>query len=369
LELQTKGVIPMSGITGFLGLLSLLGGVAFLGGIGLVVVSASQGRPVRGGIFLAIMGLAVFLVFAVVGQGLLVVPNARAAVVYNVWDGSIDPNPRGPGTSVLIPGFQIATEYPLQQEILQLSDDPNVGNVGVSDPVDARSIDGQVVTMDISVIYSLDITRLNDIHTRWQDRYLSDFIIPTVRSLTRDVVSDYRAEAIYGQGRTEMEAAMEVAVEARFAEEGIILNDLLVRAITFSTEFTDSIERAQIASQDAQQAELRVEQIRQEAEQRRAEAQGLRDAAILEAEGDAQAIVLRAQAEAEALRLVSEQIAANPLLIQYLYVQNLSDNVNIALVPANSPFLFDMSTFAPDPDFTAPAVPTTEIIPTATPVP
>ena len=30
-------------------------------------------------------------------------------------------------------------------------------------------------------------------------------------------------------------------------------------------------------------------------------------------------------------------------MIQYLYVQNLSDNVGIALVPSNSPFLFDMA--------------------------
>lgn len=43
---------------------------------------------------------------------------------------------------------------------------------------------------------------------------------------------------------------------------------------------------------------------------------------------------------------MSEQIAANPSLIQYLYVQNLSDNVNIALVPSNSPFLFDFESLA-----------------------
>jgi prohibitin 2 len=360
----------MSGITGFLFLLSLLGGIAFLGGIGLVVVSASQGRPIRGGVFLAILGLAIFLVFTIVGQGLLIVPNATAAVIYDQFNGSFS-SPRGPGTSIIIPGVQIATTYPLQQETLILSDDPNVGQIGVSDPVDARSVDGQVVTIDITVLYSLNFDRLNDIHTRWQDRYLEDFIVPTVRSLTRDVVSGYRAEDIYGVRRGEMEQQMEDAVTARFAEEGIDLNDLLVRDITFSVEFTDSIERAQIASQDAQQAELRVEQIRQEAEQRRAEAQGQRDAAILEAEGDAQAIVLRAQANAEALRLVSEQIAANPLLIQYLYVQNLSDNVNIALVPANSPFLFDLSSFTPDPDFVAPSVPTAEFVPevTVTPAP
>ncbi len=358
----------MSGITAFLGVLSLVGFVAFIGGIGLVVVSASQGRPVRGGLLLAVLGLVVGLVFTLIGQGLLIVPNATAAVVYNQLTGSLE-NPRGPGTSVIIPGVQIATTYPLQQQTVEMSRNPRVGATGVDDAVDARSIDGQVVRLDITVLFALDLARLNDIHIRWQDRYLNDFVLPTVRSLSRDVVSNYRAEDIYGARRAEMEQAMQDSVSARFAEEGLILNDLLVRDITFSDEFTASIERAQIASQEAQQAELRVEQIRQEAEQRRVEAQGRRDAAILAAEGEAQAIVLRAQAEAEALRLVSEQVAANPLLIQYLYVTELGDNVQLALVPSNTPFLFDISGMTANPDFTAPPVPTADVPIAPTPTP
>ncbi|MBC7814668.1 MAG: hypothetical protein H7175_26160, partial [Burkholderiales bacterium] len=82
-------------------------------------------------------------------------------------------------------------------------------------------------------------------------------------------------------------------------------------------------------------------------------------ASIAAAEGQAQSIILRAQSEAEALRLVSEQIAANPALIQYQYIQNLSDNVQIALVPSNSPFLFDFDSLLSGgiTDFTAPEVP------------
>src|SRR5262249_35925061 len=105
-----------------------------------------------------------------------------------------------------------------------------------------------------------------------------------------------------------------------------------------------------------------------EADQARAVAAGQRDAAIAAAQGDAQAIILKAQAQAEALRLVSEQIAANPSLIQYLYVQNLSDNVNIALVPSNSPFLFDFNSLAtPNSNFQAPTVP--QFTPTPSPTP
>lgn len=144
---------------------------------------------------------------------------------------------------------------------------------------------------------------------------------------------------------------MEEVLGQRFAEEYLEMTDLLVRDITFSEAFTNSIEAKVVAEQQVQQAE-------REAERLRTEAAGLRDAAITEAQGEAQAIILRAQAEAEALRLVSQQIAANPALIQYLYVQNLSDNVNLAVIPSNTPFLFDFNSLAePNPNLVPPEVP------------
>ncbi len=124
-------------------------------------------------------------------------------------------------------------------------------------------------------------------------------------------------------------------------------------------------------AQEAQRARLVVQQRQQEAEQRRVEAQGLRDAEVTRAEGQAQATILQARAEAEALRLVSEQIAANPALIQYQYIQTLGDNIRLALVPSNSPFLFDFESIAANPDFVAPEIPESSdiIVPTAEPAP
>ena len=71
--------------------------------------------------------------------------------------------------------------------------------------------------------------------------------------------------------------------------------------------------------------------------------------------------MLNAQAQAEALALISQQIAANPSLIQYEYIQRLADNVSLALIPSNSPFLFDFNSLQDlpdaDPNFTAPELP------------
>jgi regulator of protease activity HflC (stomatin/prohibitin superfamily) len=71
-------------------------------------------------------------------------------------------------------------------------------------------------------------------------------------------------------------------------------------------------------------------------------AEGERDADIARAEGEAQAILLRAEAEAEALRLINEQISQNPNLIQWRYIEQLGDDINLIILPSNSPFLFDL---------------------------
>ncbi|MCA9905727.1 MAG: hypothetical protein KC547_17850 [Anaerolineae bacterium] len=328
------------GIAGIFSILALIAFVLFLAGIGGAVVAASQGRAARSGVLLAVVGLVAGILFSVIGQGILIVQPQEVAVVFNTLSGSLD-TPRRAGTHIVIPVVQQATIYPISQQEYTMSGSTNEGSRTGDDAVRARTVDGQEVRIDVTVLFSIDPLKANTIHERWQNRYQDDFIRPTARGIIRDVVSGFRAAAIYGLERGEMEVDIQTQLETRMSEEGLTLTDLLVRDITFTDEFAQSIERAQIAEQRAAEARFQVEQRAAEADQARAVAQGERDAEIARAEGEAQAIILRAQAEAEGLRLVSEQIAENPELIQYEYVRRLADNINIALVPSNSPFLFD----------------------------
>jgi regulator of protease activity HflC (stomatin/prohibitin superfamily) len=360
----------MGGISAILSVLALAGFLAFLIGVGTVVLGASQGRPVRSGILLAAVGLVAGLIFSVISQGIVIVQPGEVAVVFNTLTGDLE-EPRQPGTHIVVPVVNTFTIYPTVQQNYDMGDS-QAGQSQNDAPVQARTQDGQEISLDVSILYGISPLDVNTVHRRWRDRYETDFVRPTARSMVRDVVSGFRAVEIYGEARGEMEARMQEAMGQRMSEEGLTLTDLLVRDITFSPEFAASIERAQIAEQDAQQARFRVQQRIQEAEQARAVAQGERDAAIARAEGEAQSIILRAQAEAESLRLVSEQIAANPALIQYQYIQRLADNINLALVPSNSPFLFDFESLAGNPDFVAPQVPDSSLdlaSPALTPVP
>jgi prohibitin 2 len=346
-------------ISGLLGILALVGFLVFLAGAGIAVANASQGRQARGGVLLAIIGLIAGILFWIVSNGLIIVEPTRVAIVINTLTGTVD-EPRGPGAHIILPVVQqVAITYSTTQQFVEMSEDASSAN---AEPIVGQTNDGQTVRLDVTVRYRVQESDARDLFLTWRDASIADgFVIPTARSVVRDVLSGFSAEGLYSGDRARLSADVVAALTSRFADANLLLTDVLVRGISFSDEFTAAIEQKVVAEQN-------LERARTVAQQAETEAQGRANAAVAAAQGEAQATILQAQAEAEALRLVSEQIAANPSLIQYLYVQNLSDNIQLALVPSNSPFLFDFNSLAqPNSGFVAPEAVPSQPTPTPTP--
>jgi regulator of protease activity HflC (stomatin/prohibitin superfamily) len=337
----------MGGVSGLLSAVALLGYVLFILGIVLVVVSASQSRPVRNGVLLAIAGLVFGVVLSIVSSGVLIVEPTQVAVITNTLNGTLEEPERSAGTTVIVPIVQQATIYDTRQREYTMAASATEGARPDDDAVDATTIDGQQVTVDITLIYALNRTEANTVHLNWgkdvdgNDAIIEGFIRPTARTVVRDVIAQFQAESIYGAQRVEMQTLMAEAMREEMSQQGLTLSSFLVRGLAFSPEFTSAIEQKEIAEQNVQQAQ-------QEAEQARTRAEGQRDAAILQAEGERDAAIALAEGQAQALQLVSEQLASNPSLIQYEYIRNLADNVSLVLLPSNSPFLFDLESLGVD---------------------
>ncbi|HOA25231.1 MAG: SPFH domain-containing protein [Aggregatilineales bacterium] len=325
------------------GFLITLFAIAIIAGIGLVIVNSQRGRRVRPGVIIAVVGVIGVLVLAPLNAGLVLIQPNEAGVVFRQITTGEDSllTPLEPGLRWVVPFIDQVVIYDVGQQSVTLASEQEAG-VTPHSPVRAISSDGQVINLDVTVIYRIDRAKVNEVHRNWRGSYLDGFIIPQVRSEVRDAISEYGAEMIYSGGRSQLESQIFDALREKFEREGFLLSDFLVRDISFSPEFTDAIERKQIAEQDAQRARFLVQQAEQAAEQRRVEARGEADAAVIAAEGQAQAIVVQAEAEAEALRLINAQLSQNPNLIQWRYVEQLSDQVQLILIPSNSPFLFDI---------------------------
>jgi regulator of protease activity HflC (stomatin/prohibitin superfamily) len=253
-------------------------------------------------------------------------------------------NALAPGLHWIAPYAERVQRYSIAQTTYTMSGTPSEGSVQGDDAVRARTNDGQEVFMDASVIFGIDPAQVTTVHILWQDRFINDLVRPQVRGAIREKVSQFSVEEVYATERDELHDEIEHKLQEIFATNGLLLrdNDFIVRNITFTPEYADAIERKQIAEQDAQRARFLVEQQKQEAERLREEAKGEKDAEITRAEGDAEAAKIRAGGEAEALRLVNEVLAENPDLLQYKYIEKLASNIEVMLLPANSPYLLEL---------------------------
>lgn len=319
--------------------------LAVIVGVALAVFNRQRGRKTQPGVILAIVGIVGIAVILPLNAGLVLVQPNEVGVVFRQTAQGDDAllDPLQPGLSWVVPFVDQVVVYDAGQRSVTMasSSEETIGET-VHAPVRAISADGQVINIDVTVIYRIDRTQVNDIHRNWRGGFEESFIIPQTRSEVRNAISGYGAEEIYSGGRVQLEAQAAEELSAKLAREGFLLTDFLVRDISFSPEFTDAIERKQIAEQDAQQAAFRVQQAEQEAEQARVEARGRSDSAVIAAEGNAQATVIEAQAEAEGLTKINAVLAENPNLIQWQYVNQLGDQVSLMLLPSDNPFLFDL---------------------------
>jgi regulator of protease activity HflC (stomatin/prohibitin superfamily) len=315
-----------------------------VGGIVLAFWNASRGRKVRSGIVLIVVGVVGILALAPLNAGLVLIqPNEVGVVFRQTASGDAALlEPLQPGLKWVVPFVDKVVIYNVGQQSITMAGSAEFSQTGVMtggervySAVRAISSDGQVVVVDATVIFRIDKTRINDIHRNWRSEYIDGFIIAQARSAVRNALTGYGAEEIYSGGRATLETEISEDLRDKYAREGFLLTDVLIRDIVF-------IEQKQIAEQEARRAAFRVQQAEQEAEQARVEAQGRADAAVIAAEGEAKAIVLKGEADAEALDLINEILSKNPNLIQYEYINRLGDKVQIILLPSNSPFLFDI---------------------------
>jgi regulator of protease activity HflC (stomatin/prohibitin superfamily) len=343
--------------------------LAFFGVIVIAVVRASRGRPVRA-LTTAIIALGIgALLLSVASAGLVFVqPEDRGVVISAVAPGGYRQQSLEPGLHWIVPFFENVKIYPISRQTYTMSIAPNEGQVKGDDSITARTSDGQQVTVDSSVFYAVDPARVIQLHIEWQDRYTDDLVRPLARGIIRDVVSQYRVEEVVSTKRAELTKKISDAMKEQLLKNGVIMDNYILRNITFSPEYAASVEQKQIAEQLAQQAKLIVEQRKQEAEQARQQAQGLADSVVIRAQGDADARLIQADAEARALEFIAAALQDNPDLLTYQYITKLAPGIQVMLVPNNTPYLLPLPSLEPSiPSQVIPPTPVPTPAPTTTP--
>lgn len=314
----------------------------------IIVLRASRNQGVKGLSTSFLVLLVVAVVVTVVSLGLVFIqPEERGVVISALSPDGIRSEELQPGLRFVIPFAEQVRTYPISRQTYTMSVAPQEGQMYGDDSIRARTKDGQEVFVDASVIYSIDPSKVVELHINWQDRYQDEVVRPLARGIIRDLASQYGVEEIVSSKRVEMEALVTAEMERKLAENDLLLTDFILRDIHFSEEYAAAVEQKQIAEQQAQQAAFVVQTKKQEAEQARQTAQGQADSAVIASQGAAEARLIQAEAEKTALLMIAEALKDKPELLTYQYITKLAPNVQAMFLPSQAPFLFPLPEMQP----------------------
>ncbi len=331
-------------LTGFAGLLW----AATIGTIIFSTLQATRNKPIKKSRSIIITLAIAALIVTTASAGLVFVePQERGVVISAISPNGFRTDPLQPGLRWIVPFVERVEIYPVSRATYTMSIASFEGQIQGDDSITARTSDGQEIFVDASVIYQINPAKVVDVHILWQDRYSTDLVRAQSRGIIRDAVSQFTVEQVISAKRFELVEFIEEQLNLKFEENGLSLVDFVLRNITFSPEYAASVEQKQIAEQEGKQAALVVEKKKQEAQQIIETAKGDAQAAVIAAEGRAEARLIEAQAEADALTLIQTAIADNPELLTYQYITKLAPNISTMLLPAESPFVFQLPETTP----------------------
>ncbi|MCX6080344.1 MAG: prohibitin family protein [Chloroflexi bacterium] len=231
------------------------------------------------------------------------------------------------GLHWIIPLAEEVHTYPIFWQTYTMSAKPNEGAQKGDDSIAARTSDGQEVLIDCTIIFQIDPEEAPRIYIEWQERYIEDLIRPTMRGLIRTYVSQYKVDEVNSSKRMDLENDLSTELKDTLGQRGFLMDDFLLRNISFSNEYATAVEKKQVAMQDAVKKQYEADQIQKLAG------------------GEAARIRAIAQAEADALDMLGKALARNPNVITLRYVDKLSPNIQVMLVPNNAPFLLPLPNF------------------------
>jgi len=198
--------------------------------------------------------------------------------------GKVSPHPKYNGIHLIFP---LATVHKmdtrLQEYTMSLS--TQEGRIKDDDGIDALTMEGLKIKLDITGWFRLDPEQAPRIFQEIGLDYVEKIVRPTLRTAIRDVVVRYTAENIYSSKRDSVITMIAERTKKLSESKGIIIDEILLRNIVLPTRVQDEIDSKLAADQEAQKMEFIVEKERLEKERKIVEAEGIKEANQIISEG------------------------------------------------------------------------------------
>jgi len=318
--------------------------------------------PLLGAAALALLSAAI----------VFVQPDEVAVVVSILVPGGIRPQPLRAGLHLIVPILENDVKYSTAWQTYTMASRPNEGAHLGDDSIRARTSDGQEVRIDSSIIFRVNAEQVVRLHIDWQARYAEDLVRTVIRSLVRTQVSQFKVKEVNSSARKDLETTLDRLLHDQLGTKGLIVDQFLIRDIAFTPEYAAAVEHKQVSLEGVEQKLNEAQQIRNLAQGKAdadiiaAKAQANKTMIVAQAQADASRIT--AQAEADSLRVVAASLKPNPELLTYRYIEKISPNIRVMLLPNNAPLLLPLPTMEMGSSITTTVPPITATLPpTVTP--
>lgn len=155
----------------------------------------------------------------------------------------------------------------------------------IKETAQVPSKEGLVVTLDVSLLFSLDPLKASSVYKKIGIRYVTIVVEPQLRSVVRGVTSSFEAKGLYTSEREAIASQMFEQLEPALSERGIRAEKILLRSVSLPLVLSTAIEKKLEAEQQSEQMKFILQRERQEADRKKIEARGISDFQKIVAKG------------------------------------------------------------------------------------
>lgn len=267
--------------------------------------------------------VALLIVLLLISQSVVVIQAGTAGVVKRL--GAVK-GEMAPGLHFILPFVDQVVLYPTVKKTYEASEIPDQSQADYPDIIiSALTSDGQQIKVGITARFMIQPGKaawiLQNLGT--ERDYVEKVVKTEIRGSGRRVPTKFAAYDLYTKTSYEAQQVLFDEISPKFQENGLILDELVLRNITFTDEYARTLEEKQIALENISTERNKLEQEKMRKEQK-----------IVAAEGDARSIEIRQTA-----------LTKNPTIIQWEFVQKLAPNIQWGILPQGAVPMLNMQGF------------------------
>lgn len=160
-----------------------------------------------------------------------------------------------------------------------------IRTVNIEVKLNLPSKEGLTIASEISILYSIDKDKIQDILSQVGPDYENQLILPVFRSASADVSAKFVAKDLHSGERYIIEKQIKERMAELLLDRGFNIEAVLMKSIKLPDNLVNAIEAKLSAEQDAMRMKFVIEREKLEAERKLIEAEGTSKAQKVLSEG------------------------------------------------------------------------------------